>query len=227
MTIKKTIILFLLLMTAIFSKIKAQQFYPNSTTDTLWYGDERFLTGKIFYYGSIEDTILVAIKKDDGSILTVINENIKIKYTTHGFCDSMFLLLIKNYDFDRTDYDYPCIALFSNNHLDSIMVSQLCSTRELSSTFVASINCGVNHYPEIATLMDFFIYQANRISQLEESQYFMFTIGTFDKMKSQIDVDRSSTWIIIMDKKNNNMIFQYWDSYNLRMKRYIINNNDL
>ena len=55
----------------------------------------------------------------------------------------------------------------------------------------------------------------------------MFTIGTFDKMKSQIDVDRSSTWIIIMDKKNNNMIFQYWDSYNLRMKRYIINNNDL
>lgn len=137
----------------------------------------------------------------------------------------MFLLLIKNYDFDRTDYDYPCNALFSNNYLDSIMVHQLCSTRELSSTFVASINCGVNHYPEIATLMDFFIYQANRISQLKESQYFMFTTGTFDKMKSQIDVDRSSSWIIIMDNNNNNMIFQYCHSYNLRMKRYIINND--
>jgi hypothetical protein len=218
-------------MTAILSNIKAQQFYPNSTIDTLWYEidqwyrDDQFLTGKIFYYGSIEDTILVAIKKDDGSILAVINENIKIKYTTDGFCDSMFLLLIKNYDFDRTDYDYPCNALFSNNYLDSIMVHQLCSTRELSSTFVASINCGVNHYPEIATLMDFFIYQANRISQLKESQYFMFTTGTFDKMKSQIDVDRSSSWIIIMDNNNNNMIFQYCHSYNLRMKRYIINND--
>lgn len=70
-------------MTAILSNIKAQQFYPNSTIDTLWYEidqwyrDDQFLTGKIFYYGSIEDTILVAIKKDDGSILAVINENIK------------------------------------------------------------------------------------------------------------------------------------------------------
>lgn len=217
---------FLLFFLASFGRVYAQQEHPSNVTDTIWAENNQILSGNIMQIGSIEDSIQLAIKNNDSAVLVVINENIIFNHILSF--DSILLSLLRYNNFIRTDYKYPCNALFTNECFDSIIVHMNCTTGSLTRVSIASLSNCYKDLVEISRMTDFFINKAKNISKNENCQYYMFICGVFNKKKSEItSVIPSPSWIVVLDNKGNVVKFQYSDSYILGKKEYNVNSEEM
>ena len=215
-----------LIIVAIFGNVNAQQNIPNVAKDTIWFENSHVLFGEVLHYGSIEDTIQLVLRNDEGSILIVIKENIALEQILS--LDSVILSLIRGDGFVRTDYIYPCNTLFTNKYLDSIIVHKNCTTDSLTRTSLVSIMNYNNHYPEIIALTSFFAHEAKRFFHDMNVQYFMFISGNLSNKKSEIaSMIPSPSWLFVLDNKGNIVKFQYSDSYILGKREYNVNPDEM